>query len=59
MRHKQRSDHHGAPALSLAARGIVFGDIGASPLYAFKACFQGPSSAAPTPKNVLGLMSLS
>lgn len=58
MRRKQDTDEHGKLALSLAALGIVFGDIGTSPLYAFKACFQGPPSVAPTPENVLGLLSL-
>ena len=27
------------PALTLAAMGVVFGDIGTSPLYALKECF--------------------
>jgi KUP system potassium uptake protein len=43
--------------LSIAALGIVFGDIGTSPLYALKDCF-GPHTIAPTPPNVLGVLSL-
>lgn len=43
--------------LSIAALGIVFGDIGTSPLYALKDCF-GPHTIAPTPANVLGVLSL-
>jgi KUP system potassium uptake protein len=43
--------------LALAALGIVFGDIGTSPLYTLSTCFQF-SGAAPTPANVLGICSL-
>lgn len=45
-------------ALSLAALGVVFGDIGTSPLYAFQQCFSGDFPAAVTPQNVLGILSL-
>ncbi|HZW53290.1 MAG TPA: KUP/HAK/KT family potassium transporter [Candidatus Elarobacter sp.] len=48
----------GLPALSLAALGVVFGDIGTSPLYAFKQCFSAGRGFAPTPENVLGILSL-
>jgi KUP system potassium uptake protein len=45
------------PALTLAALGIVFGDIGTSPLYAVKETFS-PSHGIPlTPDNVLGGLS--
>lgn len=44
--------------LALAALGVVFGDIGTSPLYAFQQCFTGVFSASPTPANVLGICSL-
>ncbi len=44
--------------LSLGALGVVFGDIGTSPLYAFKECLRGPHGAAPTHENVLGVLSL-
>ncbi len=44
--------------LSVAALGIVYGDIGTSPLYALKECFYGPHAIAPTPGNVLGVLSL-
>lgn len=43
--------------LSLGALGIVYGDIGTSPLYAIRECF-GPHGVAPTPENVLGILSL-
>ena len=44
--------------LSLGALGIVYGDIGTSPLYALRECFHGPHGIAPTPGNVLGVLSL-
>ncbi|HEV7401725.1 MAG TPA: KUP/HAK/KT family potassium transporter, partial [Chthoniobacteraceae bacterium] len=44
--------------LSLAALGVVFGDIGTSPLYAMRECFHGPHGIAPTAGNVFGVMSL-
>ena len=45
-------------ALSLGALGVVFGDIGTSPLYALKACFDPEYGIAVTPANVSGLISL-
>jgi KUP system potassium uptake protein len=45
-------------ALSLAALGVVYGDIGTSPLYALKECVHGPHAVPVTPANVLGLLSL-
>lgn len=44
--------------LSLAALGIVYGDIGTSPLYAMKECFGGEYGVDVTPENVLGIVSL-
>lgn len=44
--------------LSLAALGVVFGDIGTSPLYALRECFHGSHGLAPTPENVLGILSI-
>ena len=52
------SSHGSTLALALAALGVVYGDIGTSPLYALKECVHGPHSVAPTPANVLGLLSL-
>lgn len=45
-------------ALSLGALGVVFGDIGTSPLYALKACFDPEYGISVTPGNVSGLISL-
>ena len=43
--------------LALAALGVVFGDIGTSPLYAMSACFTGPNIQV-TPEHVFGVLSL-
>src|SRR5262245_1177679 len=48
----------GLAALVLGALGVVYGDIGTSPLYAVKECFGGEYGLAPTPQNVLGVLSL-
>lgn len=45
-------------ALALAALGVVYGDIGTSPLYALRSCFAGEGAVAPTHDNVLGILSL-
>lgn len=44
--------------LCLASLGIVYGDIGTSPLYAVRECFYGQHSVPPTHANVLGVLSL-
>lgn len=46
------------PALALGALGVVFGDIGTSPLYAIDQLFFGPADLARTPYNVIGAISL-
>ncbi len=46
------------PALVVSALGIVFGDIGTSPLYTLHECTSGEHGAPPTPENVLGILSL-
>ncbi|MFA6954396.1 MAG: potassium transporter Kup [Thermoanaerobaculia bacterium] len=45
-------------SLSLLALGIVYGDIGTSPLYALRECFFGPHAMPVTQENVLGVLSL-
>src|ERR1700729_3444908 len=45
------------PALALSALGIVFGDIGTSPLYTFKTVL-GTANAPSDPATVLGALSL-
>lgn len=44
--------------LSVGALGVVYGDIGTSPIYALRECFFGSGQAEPTPANVLGVLSL-
>lgn len=44
--------------LTLAALGVVYGDIGTSPLYALKECFSPLHGVQPNPANVLGVLSL-
>jgi KUP system potassium uptake protein len=44
-------------ALVLAALGIVYGDIGTSPLYAFKEAFTPGHGLTPTPEHVLVTLS--
>lgn len=48
----------GLVGLTLGALGIVYGDIGTSPLYAVKECFHGIHAVALTRANVLGVLSL-
>ena len=50
----------GSAIAALAALGVVFGDIGTSPLYAFRECFAGPHAAhvGLTPQNLTGAASL-
>jgi len=44
--------------LSIAALGVVYGDIGTSPIYAMREALHGVHGVAPTHDNVLGLLSL-
>ncbi len=44
--------------LTLGALGVVYGDIGTSPLYALRECFNGSHSVPATPENILGILSL-
>jgi KUP system potassium uptake protein len=44
-------------ALIVGALGVVFGDIGTSPLYALRETFLHDTSLAPTPEHVLGVLS--
>ena len=44
--------------LSVGAMGVVFGDIGTSPLYALREVFNSAYHIDPTPTNILGALSL-
>jgi KUP system potassium uptake protein len=45
-------------SLSLLALGIVYGDIGTSPLYALRECFHGPHGMPLSRANIFGVLSL-
>src|SRR5262245_56002253 len=56
--HRQAPTGRALAALSLAALGVVYGDIGTSPLYALKECFSKVHGLPVTHDNVLGVLSL-
>ena len=57
--HNEHSHIKGSLAsLALMAIGVVFGDIGTSPLYALKACFDPTSGIPMTPESINGVLSL-
>src|SRR4249919_2701799 len=51
-------ERHALGWLTLGALGVVFGDLGTSPLYALQEAFGGAYPIAPTPENVRGTVSL-
>src|SRR3989440_7864860 len=53
-----KARRRGLVLLCLASLGIVYGDIGTSPLYALRECFYGEHALPPSPANVLGVLSL-
>ncbi|MGZ2384035.1 KUP system potassium uptake protein [Rhizobium brockwellii] len=48
----------GLPSLVLAALGVVYGDIGTSPLYAFREALHATGGSGAHQENVLGILSL-
>jgi KUP system potassium uptake protein len=56
------AEHHGPketlPKLMLGAIGVVYGDIGTSPLYTMKESFLGPHPLAVDPLHIFGVLSL-
>ena len=58
MNESNASPKSSLPVLALAALGIVYGDIGTSPLYAIKEVFAGAHPLPITPANILGILSL-
>ncbi|MEN6375619.1 MAG: potassium transporter Kup [Smithella sp.] len=44
--------------LAFGSIGVVFGDVGTSPLYTIKECFHGKHAIVPDPGNILGVLSL-
>ena len=59
MKNKEHSSNSHYAALVLGALGVVYGDIGTSPLYALKEVFGGAHYPVPiTPDNIVGILSL-
>ncbi len=56
--HREEPSGKRLVSLALLALGIVYGDIGTSPLYALRECFHGAHPVAVTHANVLGVLSL-
>ncbi|MBC8131904.1 MAG: potassium transporter Kup, partial [Deltaproteobacteria bacterium] len=58
--HPPAGGAHGADLakLTLGALGVVYGDIGTSPLYALRECVTAPHGVPATPENIMGLLSL-
>ena len=50
--------HGGFARLAIGAIGVVYGDIGTSPLYTLKEVFNGEHAVPVTPENVYGILSL-
>jgi len=56
--HSDESHKHGVAALTLGALGVVYGDIGTSPIYAFRESLRATGAAVPGAAEVLGILSL-
>ena len=60
LRHAAPGSSHNQPfaVLAIAVLGVVYGDIGTSPIYALRECFAGKNPIPISPDNVLGILSL-
>lgn len=58
MAQSNNSSKPGRSAVGLAVLGIVYGDIGTSPIYALRECFRGVSPVPINQTNILGILSL-
>lgn len=58
MAESEEASKPGRGAVGLAVLGIVYGDLGTSPIYALRACFRGVSPVPITEANILGILSL-
>src|SRR4029078_706273 len=56
--HREEATGRRLLVLALLTLGIVYGDIGTSPLYAVRECFHGAHPVAVTPANIYGVLSL-
>lgn len=55
---QDKQQNRNSSALIIAALGVVFGDIGTSPLYAIREAFHGPHAIEVNQANVYGVLSL-
>lgn len=55
---KETKDPKKLALLTLGALGVVYGDIGTSPLYAMTECFDAKHGLIPNAQNVMGILSL-
>jgi len=55
---KETKDPKKLAVLTLGALGVVYGDIGTSPLYAMAECFDAKHGLIPNAQNVMGILSL-
>ncbi len=58
MSHDSNHKKQSVAALTVGALGVVYGDIGTSPLYTMRECLGGEHGAGVTHDNVLGILSL-
>lgn len=56
--HEDEAGRQGFTALTIGAIGVVYGDIGTSPIYAFREALKATGVAQPGPPEVLGILSL-
>lgn len=56
--HSDETTRQGVAALTLGAIGVVYGDIGTSPIYAFREALRATGAASPGAGEVLGILSL-
>lgn len=56
--HTDETNRQGVAALTLGAIGVVYGDIGTSPIYAFREALRATGAAVPGTPEVLGILSL-
>ncbi|MES2915720.1 MAG: potassium transporter Kup [Pseudomonadota bacterium] len=56
--HTDETNRQGVAALTLGAIGVVYGDIGTSPIYAFREALRATGAADPGAPEVLGILSL-
>src|SRR6476620_9577498 len=56
--HHDNLRQHSLPSLALAAIGVVFGDIGTSPLYSLKEAFSPSHGIGLSEASILGVISL-